>query len=181
MFGRHLSFTGVVENRETEPLERKVLEVYAELRMPVERYLSGILHDAAAAEDLTQETFLRLFQELRKGTPIRHLKGWVFRVAYNLAIDYRKKNAGAESLGDVHRDTISAPGPGNEERLGSQQRYAAVLAALPLLSAREQECLSLRAEGLTYREIGEVLGITASSVAVFLARGVQKINQMVTR
>lgn len=156
-----------------------MVDLYEELRHPVRRYLSVILSDAAAAEDLTQETFLRLFQQLQQGRVVASVKPWVFRVAHNLAFDYRKQRDEATPLEAVHAETISAPGESTDERLRRQQTYQAVRGALALLSPRERDCLSLRAEGLTYREIGEVLGITTSSAAAFLTRGIRKISQEV--
>jgi RNA polymerase sigma factor (sigma-70 family) len=48
--------------------------------------------------------------------------------------------------------------------------------ALSLLNDRERSCLLLRAEGLSYAEIGQVLEISAKSVSVYLARGVKKVR-----
>ena len=55
-------------------------------------------------------------------------------------------------------------------------RQQEIKRALSVLAERERHCLMLRAEGLSYQEIGEVLEISAKSVSVYLARGLKKFE-----
>ena len=65
--------------------------------------------------------------------------------------------------------------PNAEQRLLEQEQQQRLRRAMMRLSPQERYCLDLRAEGLSYREIAEVLGISVSSVNTFLGRGVKKI------
>jgi RNA polymerase sigma-70 factor (ECF subfamily) len=64
---------------------------------------------------------------------------------------------------------------GVEENLLAKERHHRLGRALSRLSPQERQCLDLRSEGLSYREIGGILGIRIATVATFLARGIQKI------
>lgn len=70
-------------------LEERVVRVYEALRTPVYQYLAAAFGDPVEAEDMTQETFLRLYAYWSSGRTIADncLRSWIFRVAHNLAID----------------------------------------------------------------------------------------------
>ncbi len=159
-------------------LEQKVTELFELLYEPVHRYVRGITGAQAEAEDLAQEAFLRLYTCLQKGQPVGNVRAWVFRVAHNLAIDHLRKASHLEqAVPEVWQLNEARPdlAPNAEQRLLEQEQRQRLRRALLRLSPQERYCLDLRAEGLGYREIGEVLGISISSVNTFLGRGVKKI------
>jgi RNA polymerase sigma-70 factor (ECF subfamily) len=69
--------------------------------------------------------------------------------------------------------------PEAETSLLRAERNRQVRGALALLSSQERHCLELRAEGLRYREIAEVLGLNISTVTTFVVRAVKKIARQV--
>lgn len=162
-------------------LEQRVVRVYEALRSPVYQYLAATFGDATEAEDITQETFLRLYDHWSNGRTIAddRLRSWVFRVAHNLAIDRERNSKFARELDfEAHLSAIlQLPDRGRnpEEALLDQERFKSVRNGLALLSKQERHCLHLRAEGFRYREIAEILGITKSSVAEFLRRALRKL------
>jgi len=165
----------------TSELERIITEVFGRLRDPVYRYLMSTLGSPAEAEELTQETFLRLLAHLQKGHPVEHVRAWVFRVAHNLALNTLRKRNRQEAVipsgGGPRRDEKADPAPTAEERVIEQELQQRMSRALARLSPQERYCLELKAEGLTYREIAETLDIHPGSVATFLARGVGKLKR----
>jgi RNA polymerase sigma-70 factor (ECF subfamily) len=162
-------------------LEEKIVAVYEALRSPVYQYLTATLGAGADAEDITQETFLRLYVHWSEGRTIAEdrLRSWVFRVAHNLAIDRQRSAKFVQELDSEAQlaATLEWPDQGRnpEETLLDQERFDAVRNGLALLSKQERQCLHLRAEGFRYREIGEILGVTKSSVAEFLRRAIRKL------
>jgi RNA polymerase sigma-70 factor (ECF subfamily) len=78
-----------------------------------------------------------------------------------------------ETLPEQHVDR----NPNPEEQLRSRQRQARLLAVVGALPEQDQSCLWLRAEGLRYREIAQVLGISLGSVAASLARSLAKLGR----
>src|SRR5260370_11095858 len=67
-------------------LSERVHALFEQLRIPVFRYILRKTRDSGQAEDITQETFLRLFRHLRKDRPLDNPKPWLFTVANNLAV-----------------------------------------------------------------------------------------------
>jgi RNA polymerase sigma-70 factor (ECF subfamily) len=156
------------------PLEDEVTGLYDEFRTPLLRYVFSFGASAADAEELVQEVFLALFRHLRDGKPRTNLRGWIFRVAHNLALRSRlERTRDAVAL---DRDEVD-PAPDPEQLAAGSQRQERLLAVLRALPETDRCCLSLRAEGLRYREIAEILGISLGSVANSLERSLARLSR----
>jgi RNA polymerase sigma-70 factor (ECF subfamily) len=150
-------------------------EAFIELREPVCRYLLALGLGRPEAEEVAQETFLRLCQHLDAGGPQANVRGWVFRVAHNLARDeYRRRQRQPVHPLDAGEGSAHA-GANPEQQAITRQRTLRLQAALARLPVRQQECLHLRAEGLRYREIAEVLGAGVSTVAEWVQQGLKTL------
>lgn len=162
-----------------QSLENEVTSLFEQFRVPVLRYLFSRRIPVADAEEIAQEVFLALFQHLRKGKRRTNLPGWIFRVAHNLAVNGRlQAKRHAERFSDGPVEVVAAEsGPGPEESLMAKQRQTRLLAVTRALPERDQCCLSLRAEGLRYREIAEVLGISLGAVAASLETSLSRLSR----
>lgn len=143
-------------------------------RGPLLRYLLAIRVAAPEAEEIVQETFLALFQHLGAGKSRTNLPGWIFRVAHNLAL---KNLARAQRVAPALPETRADLAPDPEELASEQQRQQRLLAVLRALPEQDQCCLALRAEGLRYREIAEILGVSLGTVANSLARSLARLSR----
>ncbi len=165
--------------RLSSDLEERVTEIFDLWRDPIYRYLWGVTGNSAEAEDLSQEVFLRLYSCLQKGQQVDNARAWVFRVAHNLAVDQQRKSQPVDSLDSLGWELASEarqdPAPDPEQEILEREKQTRIHLALRRLSPQERYCLDLRAEGLRYREIAEILGIRTPSVVTFLARGMKKI------
>lgn len=157
-------------------LEQVVTEAFVALRDPIYRYVFSAVGNPGDAEDIAQEAFIRLFRDLRRGHAIENVRAWLFRVAHNLVIDFGRRSPRPESLDapdyQYVAEALSDPGPNAEERIvdrASRQRL------LRRLTLHERQCMELRAEGLLYREIAEVLGVRIPTVQTTLDRAIKKI------
>jgi RNA polymerase sigma-70 factor (ECF subfamily) len=161
--------------------EIEVVELFEELRDRLLRYLLTLGLSAHDGEEIIQESFLLLFQHLRRGKSRQNLRGWVFRVARNLALKQRAANQMrlrriVEFDETVYEQSVD-PNPSPEEQLRSSERQKRLLAVVHALPEQDQNCLHLRAEGLRYREIAEALGISLGSVAGSLARSLARLGR----
>jgi|SRR5579863_4725711 len=155
-------------------LEEEVVAMFEQLRNPLLRYLLSFRLAVPDAEEIVQEVFLSLFQHLRQGKSRANLQGWLFKVAHNLALKNRLK-AQRHSPAAPEAQMDSAPGP--EEQVADLQRRGRLLAVVKALPELDQCCLSLRAEGLRYREIAEVLGISLGAVANSLEKSLSRLSR----
>jgi RNA polymerase sigma-70 factor, ECF subfamily len=163
--------------KQTE-VECEVIRLFDELRDPALRYILSFglsIHDG---EEVTQDVFLALLRHLQLGKPRDNLRGWVFRVAHNLAL--KRRQANQKSLGTGEPDWATAekqldPAWNPEERLSVRQTQTRLLSIFRALPERDQCCLRLRAEGLRYREIAAVLDMSLGAVSLSLARSLARM------
>jgi RNA polymerase sigma-70 factor (ECF subfamily) len=134
------------------------------------------VHDA---EEIVQEVFLALFQHLRNGKPRTNLKAWVFRVGHNLALKQRIRNGRRDRIRsqDDAAENILHPQLDPEEQFAEWQRCQQMLAVIKGLSEVDRFCLNLRAEGLRYREISSIVGISLGGVSLALGRALAKLGK----
>ena len=141
----------------------------------VTRHMPGVyalsyrmLRDAALAEDIVQETFLRAWKVLAQWTPDARLSTWLHRVALNLCYDHLRKKR--ESLpGELPEQIDHDPQP--DEVLAQAQRMAALEAAIASLPERQCAALTLCAiEGHTNIEAAEIMDISVDALESLLAR-----------
>lgn len=160
-------------------VSEKMLALFEHLRSPVFRFLLRKTQDATRAEDLTQETFLRLFRHLQDEGSLENAKAWLFTVANNLAIDEGRREFHVKDLDESSWTQIEnsrAGGQADPEKLLLQQErldrlHVAVLKLTPL----QRECLHLRAEGMRYREIAGILELSMSTVVDAVRRATVKL------
>lgn len=161
-----------------EALQEEIVKKYMALSPALLSYALRVLRTLPEAEDVVQVTFMRLFDAQQKKEPINNLRAWLYRVAHNLAIDQLRSRNRREALSTKSELFFSRQQveESAEKNLIEKQEIAAVLSRL---NEREKHCLLLRAEGLSYEEIGNVVGISAKAVSVYLVRGLKKARETV--
>lgn len=162
--------------RGSRKVEEVVTDLYATLRPSLFSYVYYLVGSNSDAEDLIQVAFLQLFDQLNQGAEIRNLRGWLYRVVHNLAIEHARRSDKRESLirgWFTDREKATASESSAEDEMIRRELIEKSLAAL---NERERHALMLRAEGLSYQEIAETLEISAKAVSVYLARGLKKFE-----
>jgi len=149
--------------------------LFAECRDSLIRYLRYHLEDLSEAEDLCQEAFIRYFNALNRKEEITQARAWLFRVAHNLLVDHGRKRK-PELLDE--KAWVALEARRSASGAGSRVEARLYVSQLPWQRLRpmERECLRLRAEGLKFREIGEVLGLSISTVVSYISRALQKLR-----
>lgn len=161
-------------------LSDRVHSLFEQLRVPVFRYVMRKTRDAGRAEEITQETFLRLFRHLKEDRAVDNPKAWLFTVANNLAIDASRGNIHIQDLDETTWSRIEDKrrGAADPEKLTLQrERLERLRMAVLNLTALQRECLHLRAEGLRYREIADLMSISISTVADAVRRATLKLSR----
>jgi RNA polymerase sigma-70 factor (ECF subfamily) len=131
------------------------------------------------AQEIAQESFLRLFRLEANELPSEEARFWLYRVARNLALnELSKKQTRYRLLGKV-TESLSRKTPDPEQTLEREERRQIVLEMLKSLPEQQRAALLLREqEEMSYREIAHVLNISESKVKVdiFRARGALRVQ-----
>jgi RNA polymerase sigma-70 factor (ECF subfamily) len=151
--------------------------LYRELRKPLLRYLVCMGLSSDEAQDVVQDTFLSLQRHLASGGSQENTRGWVFRVAHNQARN--RQNSYHRRFGEPLDPEVefAADAATPEKVVLEKEKFRRLGKAIGTLTASERECLLLRAGGLRYREIGEVLGIATSTVGATVERAIKKLAE----
>lgn len=167
----------VFPDRATLKLQDEVAQLFEESREDVYRYLLSLGVHPPGAQEGTQEVFLRLYTSLKKGEDIQSPRAWIFRVAHNLAFKIRARQNEAAPYDAEFAAQVRAPEMNPEQNLLEQERAMHFQNAVGRLSEQQRRCLFLRLQGLRYAEIGNVLGISASTVGEFLRRAIAQLKK----
>lgn len=157
--------------------EQEVIQLFDELRNGLLRYLASLGLPMQDGEEVIQEAFLALFQHLQRGKPRSNLRGWIFRVSHNLGVKRRLSLVREIAIGEQELMDQADPAENPEEQCLSSQRMQRLQSVLQALPELDRCCLSLRAEGLRYREISEVLGVSLGSVAESLRQSIARFSR----
>lgn len=128
------------------------------------RFLRHLVGDDAAAEDIAQETFIRVFQRIRSFRFQSKFSTWVLSISRNAAVDFMRARTRRLRL------EAAAPAQGRAADAATRVELQAALSSLP--SKLREALLAVEVVGMTYREAGTVLGVPEGTVKsrVFQAR-----------
>jgi RNA polymerase sigma-70 factor, ECF subfamily len=148
------------------------------------RYLLRLVREPVEAEDLFQQSWLRVAEKIRQYDPKRNFESWLFTLARNLAIDHLRRIR-PESLdqpgADAGGETAAARLPSHErppiEEILARERAGRLGAALEMLPMVQREVLTLRLEEeMKLEEIAEVLDAPLSTVKTRLRRALERLR-----
>lgn len=147
---------------------------------PLLSYTSNQLQDRQKAQDIVQETFLRLIRHLRQHGALEHVRSWLYRVALNLCKDYWKSSAyRSEGLAGEEFPERSDPSAGAEELIEQQETTKEIAASLETLPEVQRNIVSLRFfHDLKLQEISELLDLPLSTVKTHLYNGLRKLKKV---
>jgi RNA polymerase sigma-70 factor, ECF subfamily len=153
-----------------------------QLRREIRAYVRKKVGDPSSADDLTQETLLRVQRALIKGTKLEHFRGWIFQIARNAIIDWTKERRRFVELEEEEKIGESVS-PKETESIDSEFRqglfaYAAkVIEGMP---AEDREALTLtELDGFNREELANHLGISVSAAKSRVVRARAKLRKAI--
>ena len=158
-------------------LDEQVTRLYEDARNDVYRYLLTLGLHPPEAQEAAQEVFLRYYATLKRGEEIHSPRGWIFRVAHNYGLKVRASQNHAAPFDPELEQKLATREESAEQSLLDRDRSLRLHRAIQGLSEQQRRCLYLRMEGLRYPEIGEALGIGASTVGEFLRRAISRLKK----
>jgi len=146
----------------------KILALYHECRPRLYRYLRSLRLRPDQADEIIQETFMRLTAQVFKENKIENVYGWITRVLQHLAQAVQKRERRWMPSGEgATLVLLNRPDPSlsPEETYSSKEQYKQIDEALSQLKPQQRQCFQMRAQGLRYRDIGQALGISEQRAA----------------
>ena len=157
-------------------------------RGPIYAYLARTTGDRHLAEDLLQDVFLRLIQNIERYSESGRFEAWLFRIAANRVRDWARRRATSERVGAAgHSDQEESRGPKVVDRpveappevgLVRSEEAKLLEAAMETLEPQERQVLMLRHYGdLSFREIADIMGRPLGTVLARSHRALLKLRE----
>jgi RNA polymerase sigma-70 factor (ECF subfamily) len=157
--------------------EQDFLRLYDELGEPLYRHCYFRVSSRELAEDLTQESFTRVWDYLASGKTVDNPKAFLYRIAGNLIIDHyrRKKESSLEVLAEDGYD----PAGDDATSILDHAEGARALRLLEELEPQHREVLTLRyVDGMGLADIAKVIGQSENAVSVRIHRATDKLKTL---
>ena len=158
---------------------REIEAIMAEHETALLRYAARLLNNPAAAQDVVQETFVKLYRFWRDGSwPTERLSSWLYRVTHNAAVDHIRMESRLRLLHTrKSEDPVTSDDPSDPPRQWDRaEQMALALVHMRKLDAAEQQVLILRLQqGLAYKEISAITGRSEGNVGCLLHHAVKKL------
>ena len=155
-----------------------LVETYSALLF---RVAHSVLRSRAEAEDVVQDAFVRVMEHPLSLPAVRDMRVWLIRIAWNLAID-RRRRIRPEQMDETFAESLAARTVPADEALDDAQRMKAVLRELERLPKGERHVLLLSAlEELSTAEMAEVMGRSESAVRALLFRARARLRERLDR
>jgi RNA polymerase sigma-70 factor, ECF subfamily len=159
---------------------QRIIDLYDDLRPALYAYLCALGVSSDQAEDVIQETFLRLVRFRFERSTHDNLRAWLFRVAHNLSMDVHRFQRRWSQHNDEQSQPVirhrADPGPTPEQQVILDERRRQFENAFAQLTPKQRQCVLLRAEGFRYREIALTLGVSVQRVGELMQRSISLLE-----
>jgi len=156
-------------------------------RRPMVSFMYRMAHNAAAAEDLAQEVFLRVYRSRANYEPSAKFSTWLYRIATNLAVNYARdtrhdRPETTVSIDEPDKETgLTVDVPDNslsaEERIMRRERMAAIRQRVNALPERQRIAVLMhKYQQMDYRQIAEVMKLSESATKSLLFRAYETLR-----
>jgi RNA polymerase sigma-70 factor (ECF subfamily) len=157
-------------------------EIYDRYSARIYNFAFRFLKNAEAAEDATQEVFVKMIRHAKQFQGDAKLSTWLFSIAANWCRDYlRKADNKAKEAEDV---LVTLPAPAElspERKLEQRENEVRVQRALASLTAEQREAIVLsRYQGLSYAEIAQIAGCSEGAVKTRVFRAMETLKKALT-
>lgn len=155
--------------------EQRFAEIYRDNRTRLIRFCRGFLGGDGDPDDLFQEIMMQVWRGLDNFEHRSQASTWLYRIAVNSALLYRHRlrRRGTPGLAD---EDLPARSPSPLAQAEWNEQLNALLRAIAALPPPDRLLAALLLEGFTYKEMAEILGISASHAGVRVSRLRQKLD-----
>lgn len=149
---------------------------FADQRAPLVRYATRLLGERERAEDVVQDTFLRLMAQPREAVD-GHAVEWLFTVCRRRALDVLRKEGRMKRFEDGQVERVSAPEPRPGRALEDAETQATLLRLIDGLPTNQQEVVRLKFQnGFSYQEIARITELSIGNVGFLIHTAVARLR-----
>lgn len=166
-------------------------ELMRRYQQPTVRFLMRILANLDVAQDLAEETFVRIWQSAPRYRPSAKFTTWLFTIASRLATDHLRRTSGRRNVsldtpeGNEHlslAETLPDASPSADEQVAREQTAARLRAAVQALPLDQRTALVLcEFQGLSYAEAAQAMGCTVKSVELRIYRAKHTLREKLAK
>ncbi len=159
-----------------------LMEIYDEYYRPVRRFILNTVRNEWVADDLVQETFIKINNNLETVRDASKLKSWIFRIAYNNCQDFFRSRGKSSSLDneeiqEIPEETSSPAVPATQKALEQFQMRQCVFGLVNHLPEPLRSVIILSdVDEFSQQEIADIIGITVANVKTRLHRARKKLK-----
>ena len=166
-------FVDVMSEQTAAAQKEKIVfdEAFTLHHRTVFRAARSVVQDAGLAEDVTQEVFLRLYNNIDSIADMEMLRPWLIRVAINVARNTIRGNIRANTREENYvKESAEVSIYSVESDFEQRESTSEINRALNKIKEPLRSCLILKQQGLSYREIAESLSLNETSIGQYVAR-----------
>ena len=157
-------------------------------RRAMTRFMYRMVHNAAIAEELSQEVFLRVYRSRASYSADAKFTTWLYRIATNLAVNHARDNKHERpeekaSLDEINEETglamdVADPKPSVEQEILRRERLRAIRKQVDALPERQRMAVLMhKFQELDYRQIAEVMHLSESATKSLLFRAYESLRE----
>jgi RNA polymerase sigma-70 factor (ECF subfamily) len=153
------------------------LEIYDPFYQRVRKFILASVRDESVADDLIQETFLRIQENLDSVRDPAKISSWIFRIAYHLCQDHFRTLKKASSHEEIHDGLVNLQETPVQKKLEQSQMSQCVQDQLNLLPESQRSVIFFAdVMDFSHQEIADILGLSVQNVKVRLHRSRKKLK-----
>jgi len=153
------------------------LEIHDQFYERVRKFIAALVRDESAADDLVQEAFMRIQQNLDSLRDASKVSSWVFRIAHNLCQDHFRSRKRLSSHEEIHEGLFNLQETPLEKKMEQAEMSQCVQDQLNLLPESLRSVLIFSdVMEFSHQEIADILGLSVENVKVRLHRARKKFN-----
>ncbi|MDE1162281.1 MAG: sigma-70 family RNA polymerase sigma factor [Acidobacteriaceae bacterium] len=164
----------------TPTTSERVSVLYEAHRLAIYRFLVGQGLDPRTAQDVTQDVFVKLFTAVDRGMMIQSEQAWLYSVASKSAVDYWRREGRSMwvelDAAPAILESLRSPELTPEANAARSERLRRVAKAMASLPKEQRLGIHLRMQGMRYRAIAEILGVSISTTAEWLSIAVERLR-----
>lgn len=172
-----------MDTERAQQIQKDFEKTYNDLSEPIFRHCYFRLRSRERAKEITQDAFMKTWDYLREGNVIENVRAFIYKVANNLIINEATRRKKNQSLEELYNESGFDPGTEDDvEKMQNRLDGEIMLQHLKNIEPNYSEAILMKyVDGLTIREIADILGEKENNVSVRIHRGLEKLRKIYTR